>query len=254
LILLLIIIRTIFTHIFNSGTLIAEIDIIIKGLVINQTLRKETIETRFINPTKKQKSMIVHPKYYPASKFLLTGLLILVLFQFTALRRTSATMVVSLTIQDLVQQADLIVLGRCQEMNSAWNADRSRILTFVSVVPERCFKGVECPSPILVFHLGGTVDNVAMNVTGTPKFSEGERVFLFLKRSSATYYRVLGLAQGKFSVIKKGKTVYVKRNLTELTLVKKNGGNFQFEQLREPEKEVELETFIRSVNVYLAEK
>ena len=205
----------------------------------------------FYKPKKACRRYYLHPILI---RFLASCLLVAAVTHFPAHRQASAAIVLSLTLQDLVQQADLIVLGRCGGMRSAWDAERKRIFTYVTVVPERCLKSGECPYSIQLRVLGGTVDDAAMTVAGTPKFHVNEGVILFLKKASTPYYQVLGLSQGKFSVIRRGNASYVTRDLDGLTLAKKMDGKFHLEQPREPEGEGDLDAFLNRIESYLGEK
>ena len=195
--------------------------------------------------------MHFHSKYHNALRLLIPCLLVITLSQFGALRQVSAAVVLSFSLEQLVQEADLVVLGSCVETTGAWDADKKVIFTYITLALEECLKGDPCPTPIRIQQLGGKVGEVLMTVTGAPKFYENERVILFLKKSSSNYYHVAGLAQGKYSVIQRGEAFYVKRNLAGLTLVKKSGPTPQLQSRNEPEEEVNLQRFIKTIQSYL---
>jgi hypothetical protein len=156
-----------------------------------------------------------------------------------------------LTLEDLVEQADLIVLGSCAKITSEWDAEGKRIFTYITVVLGRCLKGSDCPGRLQIRQLGGKVDSTLMKISGAPKFNQGETVILFLKRSCPAYYRIIGLSQGKFSVVRRGYASYVIRNLNELTLMKRSDGGFRLEQRNDLDRELDLTTFIGKVEFYL---
>ena len=135
----------------------------------------------------------------------------------------SAAIIKYLSMDELIHQADLIVLGTCEQVTSSWDREKKNIYTFVTVIPQRCLKSSECPPVIRIRQLGGVVDNLAMTIVGSPVFSPKEKVVVFLIRSGDSYYQVLGLAQGKFSVLKRqnGEGQYVKRDLKDLTFINK---------------------------------
>lgn len=195
-------------------------------------------------------------KHTPVSRFLLTGLIILVLFQFASLRQTSATVILYLTLEELVQRAELIVIGRCEEKTSEWGVEREKIYTYITIAPERCLKGSECPPLVKIRLLGGRVGDMALTVPGTPRFQKYERVFLFLRRTPAFFYHVIGLSQGKFTIIRKGKNnaLFVKRNLSNLELLKKRDNKFYIEERNEPEREWIFENFIKEIKSHLRSK
>jgi hypothetical protein len=187
-------------------------------------------------------------------RFFVPCLLVAAGFLLLGQRHASAAVVLSLTLEDLVRQADLIVVGRCEHVMSAWDESGKKIFTYVTILPERCLKEMDCPSPVRLRILGGTIDNVAMSIAGTPRFEVNEGVILFLKRSSDAYYQVLGLSQGKFSIMHRKNTSYVIRNLRGLTLAKKEAGRYQLMDAQEKEWEVELDIFLRRIESYLTEK
>lgn len=200
-----------------------------------------------------QKAFLWHYRNQIIPRALISFLLIIAISCIYTLQQASATVVLSLTLQELVQQADQIVLGECEKMTSAWDDERKRIFTQVTVLTEQCLKGGECPPRIRIRTLGGTVGNIAMNVTGTSRFHEGERVFLFLKGSSGRFYQVLGLSQGKFSILSRGSRSFVRRDMSGLTRAKKRDGKFLFERAEQSE-EVDLQTFISTIQFFLREK
>lgn len=200
--------------------------------------------------------MLVRCKHYPVSRFLLTVLLILVLFQTAALRQTSATIVLYLTLEELVQRADLIVIGRCEEKRSDWGVGGEKIYTYVKLAPEQCLKGNPCPSVVEIRQLGGSVGDIALSVPGTPRFHKNERVILFLSRSTAFFYQVIGLSQGKFSIFRKegNSILFAKRDLNSVEFLKKSDNQFYIEKSNERQKEWILENFIQEIESYLGSK
>jgi hypothetical protein len=190
-------------------------------------------------------------KYHFIVRLLALYLLISIPCQFAGNRQVSSAVVLSLSLKDLVQQADLIAFGRCEQMISAWDAERKQIFTDIQVALDRCLKASNCPGLVTIRQVGGKVDHMATQIPGAPEFHKGERVILFLRKSSATWYQVLGLSQGKFTVISRGGSFYVKRDLRGLTLVQKGADGFQLDHRNRLEGPVDLETFIRQVESYL---
>ena len=197
--------------------------------------------------------MFCSPKYHLLFRFLVFSILLTILCQLAAYQKASASIVISLTLEDLTLQADLIVLGRCEEVHGTWNEDRSMIFTYITLSSEKCLKSSLCPSQVKIRHLGGAVNDTNMKVVGVPSFQKGERVILFLKGSSEGYYRIIGLSQGKFSIIRRGNDVYVKRALKGLTLVEKRNGQFRIIKGADKERDVDLETFLTRIRSHLME-
>ena len=137
------------------------------------------------------------------------------------------TLAVALSLEDMVDQSDVIAIGSCQETKSAW-VDGT-LVTLATVSVNETLKGVEAGSLTVV--LPGGIDAnrqvpVAVSYPGAPRITPGEDVFLFLN-SDVDYglgYNVAGFAQGKFSIVndEDGEPV-VSRDLTRLTLKSDNG-------------------------------
>jgi hypothetical protein len=137
------------------------------------------------------------------------------------------TLALGLSLEDMVDQSDVIAIGNCVEAKSAW-VDGT-LVTFATVSVSETLKGTESGNLTVV--LPGGIDAnrqvpVAVSYPGAPRLTPGEDVFLFLN-SDVDYglgYNVAGFAQGKFSIVndEDGQPV-VSRDLTRLTLKGSNG-------------------------------
>ena len=137
------------------------------------------------------------------------------------------TLAVALSLEDMVDQSDVIAIGNCQSTKSAW-VDGT-LVTLATVSVSETLKGAESGSLTIVMP-GGVDANrqvpVAVSYPGAPRMTPGENVFLFLN-SDVDYglgYNVAGFAQGKFSIVsdEDGEPV-VSRDLTRMTLQGNNG-------------------------------
>jgi hypothetical protein len=137
------------------------------------------------------------------------------------------SLAVALSVEDMVNQSDVIAIGDCVETRSVW-VDRS-LVTLATVSVTESLKGTETSS-ITVALPGGIDTNrkipVAMTYPGAPRMQPGENVFLFLTPSDevAGSYTVAGFSQGKFSIVtdEDGEQV-VSRDLTKTSLQGNNG-------------------------------
>ena len=137
------------------------------------------------------------------------------------------TLALALSLEDMVDQSDVIAIGNCTDTKSVW-VDGT-LVTLASVSVNETLKGTESGSLTVV--LPGGVDAnrqvpVAVSYPGAPRMTPGEDVFLFLN-SDVDYqlgYNVAGFAQGKFSIVndEAGEPV-VSRDLTRMTLQANNG-------------------------------
>lgn len=137
------------------------------------------------------------------------------------------TLAVALSLEDMVDQSDVIAIGNCLETKSVW-VDRT-LVTLATVSINETLKGAESENLIVV--LPGGIDAnrkfpIAVSYPGAPRLTPGEDAFLFLT-SDTDYgmgYNVVGFSQGKFSIVndEEGRPV-VSRDLTRITLQGKYG-------------------------------
>ena len=136
------------------------------------------------------------------------------------------TLAVALSLEDMVNQSDVIAIGNCVDTHGVW-VDRS-LVTMATVSVNETLKGPE--SGELTVILPGGVDTnrkfpVAMSYPGAPRLTPGENVFLFLTNDTDLGgYTVAGFSQGKFSIVsdEDGQPV-VSRDLTRMALQGNNG-------------------------------
>ena len=137
------------------------------------------------------------------------------------------TLAVALSLEDMVDQSDVIAIGNCVETKSVW-VDRT-LVTLATVSVSETLKGAEAGNLTVVLPGGADMNRqvpVAVSYPGAPRITPGENVFLFLN-SDVDYglgYNVAGFAQGKFSIVtdEDGQPV-VSRDLTKMALQGNNG-------------------------------
>ncbi len=137
------------------------------------------------------------------------------------------SLAVALSVQDMVNQSDVIAIGNCVETRTVW-VDRT-LVTLATVSISESLKGSES-STITVALPGGVDANrkipIAMTYPGAPQITPGENVFLFLTATGevAGSYTVAGFSQGKFSIITdEDGTQVVSRDLRQTSLKSDNG-------------------------------
>lgn len=126
-------------------------------------------------------------------------LLVIAIFLFTGV--VFATIVVRMTVSQMVNRAQLVVEGTITETRARWDENHRYIITEAQVKISRTLKGKAGTSTITVRTLGGEVDGLGLYVAGAPKFKVGEEALLFLERHPVKDWRVVGLSQGKFTLI-----------------------------------------------------
>jgi hypothetical protein len=127
------------------------------------------------------------------------NVLILCVLLFACFKPSYATTVHRLSFDDLVSKSQSIVSGRAIDTRTYRSADGKLILTSYTFEVEQTLKG-GAASTVVITTIGGRVGNTILHVAGMPSFSVGENAVVFLERSGA-YNTVVGLTQGKFSVV-----------------------------------------------------
>ena len=113
----------------------------------------------------------------------------------------AASTVVAMTLEQMSERADTIFLGRVTGSRADWNAERTRIYTYVTLEVDRYLKGGSESRVTTVRLLGGRVGPYLAMVPGTPQFGMGEEVLLFCAGGGARIPTVLGMSLGKFTIV-----------------------------------------------------
>jgi hypothetical protein len=103
-----------------------------------------------------------------------------------------------LSLDRLISEADLIVRGRVEKIKHQQAADGRSVTTVVTVSVDRQFKGPHVSS-VDIEQPGGSIGEMVQAVPGSPEFSSGEDVVLFLKRQRGGTFKIVGGKQGKFT-------------------------------------------------------
>ena len=99
-------------------------------------------------------------------------------------------LMLEMSLEELTDGADSIVVGTVVSTSSHWNAERTGIYTEVVISVEDSLKGPAGKNTITVIVEGGTVGDITQWVSDTPVFEAGERIVLFLEELNTA-----GLAQ-----------------------------------------------------------
>jgi hypothetical protein len=108
----------------------------------------------------------------------------------------ASAVVERMSLAEISQQADQIVLGRVAKVE-CFAVEDGRIYTTATVAVDEQLKGGDRESTLTVTVPGGTVGETTMRMSAAPRFEEGETVVLFLKDSGN---RLAGWFQGKYVV------------------------------------------------------
>lgn len=106
-----------------------------------------------------------------------------------------------LLADELVSRSSIVAVGKVTALKSAWSADRTRIVTNVTVAVDQYLKG-EGTSTVMITVPGGEVDGIGELYSHTARFSNDEEVVIFAERDRQGQLRVVGGDQGKATVRK----------------------------------------------------
>ena len=108
-----------------------------------------------------------------------------------------AAQVRSLTLTDLCTNADRVVVGGVNKVESRWQG--SKIVTDVTIAPTENLKG-QGNLPFVLTIPGGTVGGVSLRASEAPAFTVSEHVVLFVKTGPSPC-GVYGWYRGKYTVV-----------------------------------------------------
>jgi hypothetical protein len=116
-----------------------------------------------------------------------------------------ATTLVQKNFDDLVTEADAIVVGTVSEAQAVYAADK-RINTLVTLSDLQVLHGRYEGTSLTVQLPGGSIENDVMFVHGSPRLAAKERVVLFLRGNGRETVPVVGWTQGVFRIERDAKT------------------------------------------------
>lgn len=111
----------------------------------------------------------------------------------------SATTVVPITDESLVDDSALVVLGAVLRIESVELAG-SRFVTRITLAVEQTLKGNVDGDEVVITEPGGDVGGRGAWIFGAPEFTVGERVVVFLSRAPDGTLATNGLGLGKYGV------------------------------------------------------
>ncbi|MBI5501398.1 MAG: hypothetical protein HY907_14225 [Deltaproteobacteria bacterium] len=117
----------------------------------------------------------------------------------------AGSIVRALSLTQLVEQSDSVVLATVESASSAWLD--GRIVTDSVVVVGEGLAGAAGGERMVVRTLGGEVDGIGQKVFGEPQLRWGERYLLFLEEypagggPSSAIFRAVGMSQGALPVV-----------------------------------------------------
>ncbi len=136
----------------------------------------------------------------------ITRSLLLAICSIAALS-ASATTVIPPTFDELVGRAELIFEGTVKDVRAQWVGEGAQrhIMTYVTFDVAENVKG-QASSSYTLQMLGGTVGDVTMEVTDTPKFVPGDREILFVENNGQQFVPLVGIMHGRFHIAPNAQT------------------------------------------------
>ena len=118
-----------------------------------------------------------------------------------ALVRATATVVMPVTFEQMVGQAELIFQGTVTNVKSVWEGEGAQrhIETYVTFQVGESVKG-DAGTSYTIKILGGTVGDDTMVVVCAPKFQVGDREILFVEHNYDQFVPLVGIDHGRFQV------------------------------------------------------
>jgi hypothetical protein len=114
--------------------------------------------------------------------------------------RAGATTFVSMNDEDLARRSVAVVLGSVNRIESALDKKTGGISTYVRLRVTRVLLGDVEPGNLTFRERGGTVGEQNEWVFGSPEYTVGENVLVFLARHPDGVLQTTAMAMGKFSV------------------------------------------------------
>ncbi len=120
------------------------------------------------------------------------------------LNNVSATLMLKeLSTDEMVQRSDTIVIGTVKDIEYKTN-DKNQTFTYTTIESQDTYKGNKEITTFQIIQIGGKTQTYTTAVYGAPSYVVSEEVIVFLQthRTQETLKQVIGLSQGKYSIVK----------------------------------------------------
>jgi hypothetical protein len=115
-----------------------------------------------------------------------------------------ATTVPRLSVEELIDQSDVVAAGQVTRSWAAWDGSHKYIWTHYELSVSAAMKGSPGQSSkgqTLEFaEPGGEIGDRGMAIAGSVRYESGDNVVVFLQRMPNGYLRTAGAGQGRFSI------------------------------------------------------
>lgn len=134
--------------------------------------------------------------------FWISAILFLISARFVP---ANAAVMIHLTFEEMTSKSSAILMGRCVDVRSEWNAEHTAIVTHNVFEVREYYKG-NLGSRVTITELGGQVGTWVADFTGMPRFQVGEESLLFVWTGPDGQHQVIGFTQGKFRMERNSQT------------------------------------------------
>jgi len=133
--------------------------------------------------------------------WLLTSLLLCFTTVLSLANRANATISVPVPEHDLIHQSVVIVMGQIETIESFSDVQEGQLYTHITLTIDEVLKGEVSVTELTIKQPGGAVGDTHTWIFGSPEFTIGEQVLLFLTNNDDGTLRVAHFYQGKFSIM-----------------------------------------------------
>jgi hypothetical protein len=109
-----------------------------------------------------------------------------------------------ISVSQLTQRSEVVVIGKVISVRSGWNDDRTKIHTLADIAIQEQLKGTVAQTTITILTLGGEVNGIGESYSHAAKFIRDEHVVVFASRHTSGQYRTTAGDQGKYTVKDEG--------------------------------------------------
>ena len=110
------------------------------------------------------------------------------------------------TMQELVSESEMVLVGQVASINSQWGENSSYIFSDVTIRIEDFVKGESSEREVTVRQLGGEIGEVGELYSHTARFLPEEEVLVFLQRDQRGTLQVTHGEHGKFKITRDSET------------------------------------------------
>jgi hypothetical protein len=112
-----------------------------------------------------------------------------------------ATAVLALSFEEMTARSTAVVRGTAGASEAHWDPTHRHLFTYTEIRADEILKG-RAPAVMLVRSPGGEAEGLGQRVEGSPRFSPGEAVVVFLEpvADEPTTFQVMALAAGKVTL------------------------------------------------------